>query len=187
MTHTHARTHTLQALRSLFTAGSDTTVSAELVAQLLNALFDYRPNMNDSELYCAWMDVMAKGTVLLEKCVQMWMSYLFHHGLLIFSFPSHVQMRRISRYSLRHPRFRRAIEINLPSGQAPRKQEIVYKHINNLYNQAGRAALLGASSAHRRGPDRCPQVRLVSDLGPGRQGRGGTCSAAAQDRYLRWF
>lgn len=59
----------MQALGGLFGAGTDSPITTELAAQLLNALFDYVPNVSDAAVYNLWMDVMAKGALLLDKYV----------------------------------------------------------------------------------------------------------------------
>ncbi|KNC81311.1 hypothetical protein SARC_06361 [Sphaeroforma arctica JP610] len=43
-----------QAFQALFAAGTDSTISPELGRQLVLALFEYKPNVNDVELYSSW-------------------------------------------------------------------------------------------------------------------------------------
>eukprot|EP00124_Ichthyophonus_hoferi_P002367 Ihof_evm5s158 gene=Ihof_evmTU5s158 len=57
----------MQTLEALMSAGTETTLTAELAARLLNALFDYQPHMSDAETYNLWMSVVSKGTALLSS------------------------------------------------------------------------------------------------------------------------
>jgi hypothetical protein len=78
-----------QALRSLFSAGTDSPITTALAAQLTNALFDYMPSPNESKLYALWIDVLGKGAVLLARCAN---QLVFVVGLVCFvPFVSHVQ------------------------------------------------------------------------------------------------
>ncbi|XP_067120936.1 RRP12-like protein [Centruroides vittatus] len=58
----------LQALHRMFKNISNrSNLTAELNAQIINALYDYQPNVNDSQLLCAWLTTMQEALVNLYK------------------------------------------------------------------------------------------------------------------------
>lgn len=58
----------LQAMHKLFSASPlDGTLSKQLNAQLINALYDYQPNVSDSNLSQAWISTMEKAYINLGR------------------------------------------------------------------------------------------------------------------------
>eukprot|EP01134_Creolimax_fragrantissima_P003419 CFRG3419T1 len=54
-----------QAFQALFAAGTDSTISPTLARQLVLALFEYKPNVNDVELYSAWLKIITRAVCVL--------------------------------------------------------------------------------------------------------------------------
>nr|XP_006014388.2 PREDICTED: RRP12-like protein [Latimeria chalumnae] len=58
----------MQALHSLFAgSSSSSSLTAELNAQIITALYDYLPNENDLQPVLAWLAVMEKAHVSLSR------------------------------------------------------------------------------------------------------------------------
>lgn len=55
-------------MHKLFSAAPpDGTLSKQLNAQLINALYDYQPNVSDSDLSQAWISTMEKAYINLGR------------------------------------------------------------------------------------------------------------------------